>query len=376
MSNIKSITPIGKHQTYDLEVDHPDHQFYLANGVLTSNSHAVAYAIDSFWTAFFMTYYTDEWVCAYLESMSTSPDKRAKAFGEVKALGYTIVPIDINEAGLGWTALPGKRLMPSMTSCRGIGTAAVEEIIANRPYNSIEELLWDDDFNWRHSKFNKKALDALIKIGAFRSLDIIGEDKVFKNYHHMWKVIAGSHVETVTHKHRGVEVTEDVEVEHATLIKRRSRDNPHEGLKNFYDLVAKYSDTPEWTALETADNMIDVFGAVDVLSLIDAKILAALEHKGVTSIEDVEQGEQKIVWFMTVPQSAKKNGPPVVGVKCQTKNKRDYVRLFASGPSGKGIRLSVWGMAELPEPFVLFCCEVKRDDYGHSTSCYKLKAIA
>ena len=38
-NNIKSIKQIGKAQTYDIEVAHPDHQFYLANGILTSNSY-------------------------------------------------------------------------------------------------------------------------------------------------------------------------------------------------------------------------------------------------------------------------------------------------------------------------------------------------
>lgn len=323
-----------------------------------------------------MVYHRDEWVCAYLESMSTSPLKRAKAFGEVKALGYTIVPIDINEAGLSWTALPGKRLMPSMTSCKRVGAAAVEEIIANRPFNTIEELLWDDDFNWRLSKFNKRALEALIKIGAFNSMNIIGEDKVFKNYRHMYEVLLGSHEETVTHKRKGVEVTETVEVDHSALVRRRTRHDPHEGLKNFYALVAKYSDVKEWTSLERAGNMIDVFGAVDVLSLINPDVLAAFERKGVSSIEDVELGEEKVVWFMTIPQPVKKGGQPVVGVQCQTKNKRDYVRIFASGPSGKGVRMAVWGMKDLPEPFVLFVCEVKRDDYGFSTNHHRLKAIS
>jgi hypothetical protein len=48
MAKIVSCVPAGKHQTYDLEVNHPNHQFYLANGALTSNSHAMAYAITSY----------------------------------------------------------------------------------------------------------------------------------------------------------------------------------------------------------------------------------------------------------------------------------------------------------------------------------------
>lgn len=376
MSNIASITPIGIHQTYDLEVNHPDHQFYLANGVLTSNSHAVAYAIDSYWCAWLMTYYEEQWLCAYLESMSNTPDQRAKAFGEVKALGYQIVPIDINHAGLGWTVLPGKRLMPSMTSCKGVGTSAVEEIIQNRPYVGVDELFWNEDGSWRHSKFNKKALEALVKIGAFGSMDIIGDGKLFNNYRHMYETLFGSHVETVTKKSKGVEVTEDVELDHSVLVKRNPKSDPREGIKNFYELVRKGSDIPDWTASERAQNMVEVFGALDVIGMLDPKVVTTLEKKGIKSIDELEQGDPEIIWFVTVPTSHKKGAEPTTGILKKTKNGKEYVQIFGAGPTGKSHRINVWGGKELPDAFSLFCAEVKRDDFGASTTQWKLRQVS
>jgi DNA polymerase III alpha subunit len=307
--------------------------------------------------------------------MSHTPAQRAKAFSEVKALGYQIVPIDINLAGLGWTALPGKKLMPSMTSCKGVGDSAVEEIMANRPYNTIEELLWDDNFEWKHSKFNKKAMEALVKIGAFGSMDIVGEGKVFNNYHHMHEVLFGSHVETVTKKRKGVEVTEEVDIDHGALIKRHPKSDPHEGLKNFYQLVRDYADIEDWSSSERAQNMVDVFGALDVTAMIDIEILAALEKKGVNSIDDLEHGDTAVVWFVTAPVAAKKGGKPVTGIKKKTRNGKEYVQIFAVGPTGKATKISVWGGKELPDPFILCCAEVKRDDFGASTTVWKLREI-
>lgn len=376
MSNIQSIEPIeGLHQTYDLEVDHDDHQFYLANGILTSNSHAVAYAIDSYWTAWFLTYYEKEWLCSYLESMSTSPEKKAKAFGEVKSLGYTIVPIDINSASAAWTALPNKQLMPSMLAAKGVGLAAIEEILDNRPYNTIEELLWDDEFKWKHSKFNKKALESLILIEAFNSMDIIGEGKVFSSYRHMYEVLLGSHIETITRKKKGVMVTEDVEVEHSQLIKRSTKADPHEGLKNFYKLLAEYRDIPDWTSIERAQNMIKVFGSLDILSMIDPSILEALEKKGVKPIDELELGETAVVWFMLVPTAVKKGTKPIPGVIKKTKNGKEYAQIFGSGPVGKTCRINVWGCKTIPNAFSLICAETKRDDFGYSTTQWKMRII-
>lgn len=341
-----------------------------------NRSHAVAYAIDSFWTSYLLTYYEEQWLCAYLESMSTSPGQRAKAFSEVKSLGYEIVPIDINYATESWISLPGKKLMPSLTSCKGLGDSAVEEILANRPYKTIEELLWTDDFQWKHSKFNKRALEALIKVGAFESMEIVGEGRLFKTYRHMYETLLGSHPEVVTKKRKGVETTEEVEIDHSSLIKRSPKTNPHEGLKNFYELVRRCADMPDWTSLERATNMIDVFGAIDVTGLVDHKLLSALEKKGVKTIDDLEFGETAVVWFVATMFAQKKGAKPSIGVIKKTKNGKDYMQIYGMGPMGKAHRISVWGSKQLPDPFTVFCAEVKRDDYGISTTQWKLKKLA
>ncbi len=86
MPKIKSYKSVGLQQAYDIEVDHPDHQFYLANGLLTSNSHAVSYAIDSYMCAWLLTHYEAEWLCAYVETQAGQPDKRSKAISELKRI--------------------------------------------------------------------------------------------------------------------------------------------------------------------------------------------------------------------------------------------------------------------------------------------------
>jgi len=378
MSNIKSITPIGKHQTYDLEVDHADHQFYLANGVLTSNSHAVAYAIDSFWCAWLITYYEEQWLSAYLEAMSGTPLKRATAFGEVRALGYQIVPIDINHATSAWTVLPGKKLMPSMSSVKGIGDAAVEEIVALRPFSSIENMLYDEEGCWRLSKFNRRALESLIKIKAFESLDCIGPGKVFGNYQHMYETIMGSYTETVTRKRKGVEETVEVERDHFDLIKKSTNKDPLEGRKNFYNLArglaAIYPE--EWSHRQLLDFQVESFGTADVTLMFDASIFKKLDDKNIIPIEDLEVGETGIVWFTTINASGKKGEASTSGVKKQTRNGKEYVQAYVTGTIGKMVRLSIWGCTELFDPFKLCISEVERNEYGYSTTKWKVKVIA
>lgn len=67
MAKIIAFEEVGECDTYDLEVEHTDHQYYLANGILTSNSHAVSYSLISFQCAWLFNYYPAEWMAAYLQ---------------------------------------------------------------------------------------------------------------------------------------------------------------------------------------------------------------------------------------------------------------------------------------------------------------------
>ena len=343
-----------------------------------NKAHAVAYAIDSFWCAWLMTYHEEQWLSAYLESMSHTPDQRAKAFGEAKALGYQIVPIDVNHAGLGWTVLPGKKLMPSMTSCKGVGDSAVEEIMEMRPFDSIEALLYNEDGSWRPSKFNRKAMEALIKIRAFDSLDSVGPDKVFKSYRHMYETLMGQFEEEVTRKRKGVPETVTVVRDHATLIKRSPKSDPHEGRKNFYALARGMAEThgEEWSRKEMAELHSQVFGSVDVMMMFEQALFDKLGQKGVGSIEDLEVGKTDVVWFVTVVASGKKQKQPSAGTMKKTRNGKEYAQIFAAGPTGKPLRVNVWGAKTLYEPYKLYVGEVKRDDFGLSTTTWKTKEIS
>src|ERR1700761_2721181 len=105
MTNIKSITPIADGQTYDLEVDHPDHQFYLSNGVLTSNSHAIMYSFISYTTAYLKAHYPLEFLLANLmqELKSNAPSAEGNILRikqELRNHHLEILPPNVNTSNL------------------------------------------------------------------------------------------------------------------------------------------------------------------------------------------------------------------------------------------------------------------------------------
>lgn len=305
-----------------------------------NKSHAVSYAIDSYYCAWLMTYYEEEWLCGYLEAMSGNPKKRAKAFSEIKKLGYKVTPIDINYATRSWTILEGRKFMPSFLSCKGVGTAAIDEIIENRPYDSIDDLLWEPTGKWRHSKFNKRALENLIKIKAFGSMDLVG-DGPFESYKHMHEVLIGKNAN----------------------IKKWTKKDPDRGKNAYKEILLESGGCAEWTRRELAQHSIDLLGSFNASSLMSQDLQDRLDEKGVRPIDD--HTGLDLYWFVVMDVKQK-----------LTKNKKQYLLITAAGLGGN-VRMFCWGWdGETDLPLYSICvAEVDRNDFGHSTKMWKLKVL-
>ncbi len=307
-----------------------------------NKSHAVSYAINSYHCAWLMTYYEDEWVKAYLEAASGNPKKLAKAVSEVKGLGYKIVPIDINYAEKTWTSVGDKKLMPSFLSCKGIGSAAVDEILQNRPYRSIEDLLWKEDGSWKHSKFNKRALESLVKIRGLKSLNLVGENRTFTSYKQMSEIMEEGYGN----------------------FKKRTKKEPRKGINLFYEAIAESVSVPEWEQKELMEFESNLLGSVNVEALLSEDLVRKLENKNIKAIDD--WSEKEYYWFMVTSAMPK-----------LTKNKKPYFLLTGISSTGKTTKIFCWGTPKDAniDPYSFCVAEIDKNDFGCSTKWHRLKII-
>jgi DNA polymerase III alpha subunit len=331
---IISVEYFGEDETYDLEVDHPDHTFF-ANDISVSNSHAVSYAINSYLCAWLLTYYEPEWLCAYMETQLNNPDEKAKAISELKSFGYDFAKIEINKATDHWTIVEGdKKLMPSFLSCKGVGKTAVDEIINKRPYDDIYSFLWEDDGSWKHSKFNKKNIDVLIKISAFDSLGCIGEGKLFKNYAHMHRTI----------------------VDNWTLLRKKLKKDTFDTQCQKLDNLAAETNDDNWSLDERLEIYKDLMGEVNLDMIIPKSLQKKLDDKGYCPIDAMpEENGGSLCWFVLEDWEKRK-----------TKHGKAYANLSVSGLSGRQESIKVWDWDES----VKFCkntgyrAYVEKDHFG------------
>ena len=114
--------------------------------------------------------------------LDKEPESRKEAaISLAQKYGFKIENININTSTAQWEiAADWKTLIQPFSSIKGLGEKAVEQIINNRPFNTAEELLFNDDIIY--SKLNKKALNALCISGALDSLI----DERFNGCKHFW----------------------------------------------------------------------------------------------------------------------------------------------------------------------------------------------
>lgn len=298
-----------------------------------NKSHAVSYAINSYYCAWMMTYFEEEWLCAYLESMEGNPDKRAKAFSEVAGLGYKIVPLDINEADKTWTILPGRRFMPSFMSCKGVGEAAVDEILENRPYKDAKSMLWTEEGKWRHSKFNKKAMESLIRVRAFESTGMIGRD--FESYKHMLETL----------------------VPNWSALRKSLKRNAWEGYDNFVKLHEENRGLQEFSKNEIIINENQLFGYVSPETIITEDQILKLRNKDIPPV--CEWDREWLYWFVPTQVTPKR-----------TKNGKYYLRMKITSNDGNSEWLNCWGWngRTAVEPYTI-CVAIVNNQEGWGKSC-------
>jgi DNA polymerase-3 subunit alpha len=136
-----------------------------------NKSHAAAYAVVGYQTAWLKLYYPVEFMAAMLNSFLGSPGKISQYVLECKRNGIPVLPPDINESGEGFTVSGGK-IRFGLAAVKNVGTNVVKQIIAERqkngPFKSFPELIERLD----GKDLNKRCVESLIKSGAFDSLKV------------------------------------------------------------------------------------------------------------------------------------------------------------------------------------------------------------
>ncbi|MEO0019082.1 MAG: DNA polymerase III subunit alpha [candidate division WOR-3 bacterium] len=130
-----------------------------------NKSHAAGYAYLSYLTAFLKANHPVEFIAASLTSEIGDFDKLAKFVKEARRMGITILPPDINMSQVQF-AIENGQVRYGLAGLKNIGSAAAEAVVEERAQNGPYQNLLDFLIRTR-GKVNRKAIESLIKAGAF-----------------------------------------------------------------------------------------------------------------------------------------------------------------------------------------------------------------
>jgi DNA polymerase-3 subunit alpha len=134
-----------------------------------NKSHAVAYSILSFQTAWLKAHYPAEFLAALLSSEIGNTDNVVEYINEARELELEVLPPDVNESRFKFTVVGERRIRFGLGAVKNVGEGAIASIIEGRasgPYRALVDLCDRVDLRL----CNKRVLEALIDAGACDSL--------------------------------------------------------------------------------------------------------------------------------------------------------------------------------------------------------------
>ncbi len=135
-----------------------------------NKSHAAAYSLLAYHTGWLKVHYTAEFYCANMTVEMDNTDKLKVLFEDAQKFGMTFETPDVNRGGYRFEPVTDKLIRYGLGAIKGTGQQAIEAIVAarDRPFTSLFDFCVRVD----RSRLNKRTVEALIKAGAFDSLQL------------------------------------------------------------------------------------------------------------------------------------------------------------------------------------------------------------
>jgi DNA polymerase-3 subunit alpha len=136
-----------------------------------NKSHAAAYGVVAYQTAYLKANYPVEFMAALLTSEMGDTDKIVKYIDECRAMDIQVQPPDVNRSGVRFT-VAGGTIRFGLAAIKNVGEAAMESILKTRathgPFASLDDFCGRVDLRL----VNRRVIESLIKAGAFDSLQL------------------------------------------------------------------------------------------------------------------------------------------------------------------------------------------------------------
>ncbi len=137
-----------------------------------NKSHSAAYALISYQTAYLKAHYPVELWAALLTNALDDTEKIGVFLVGAKEMGISVLPPDINQSELDFLIFPEAQILFGLGAVKNVGKQAVDVILENRASEGVFKDFPDFLRRISGKRVNRRVIEALIRAGAFRSLEI------------------------------------------------------------------------------------------------------------------------------------------------------------------------------------------------------------
>jgi DNA polymerase-3 subunit alpha len=160
----KEISPEVADEVFDLMEKFAGYGF--------NKSHAAAYSLLAYHTAYIKVHFTAEFFAANMTVELDDTDKLRVLMNDAKSFDITLLPPDINRGVYRFEPISDKVVQYGLGAVKGTGQSAVEAIIEARKEGGDFKSLFDFCARVDRTRINKRSVEALVKAGAFDGLGI------------------------------------------------------------------------------------------------------------------------------------------------------------------------------------------------------------
>ncbi len=150
------------HKIYDDMIDFAKYAF--------NKSHAAAYAVVAYQTAYLKYYYPQQYMAALMTSVIDFPTKVSEYILHCRQIGIDILPPDIN-CGDSRFSVDGQGIRYGLSAIKSVGKAVIDEIVAERSLGGLYTTLNGFLSRMSGKEINKRVVENLIKAGALDCLE-------------------------------------------------------------------------------------------------------------------------------------------------------------------------------------------------------------
>lgn len=283
---IVKVKKIGIRPTVDIEVDSGNHIFY-GNGIATSNSHGISYAINAYLSAYAKAHFPKIFFASYLRFAKDKIDPQ----DEIKALVQNANEMDItvhtpdirhlNE----FFILKNNKIYFGLTDIKGVGKSVFDKIVAISQNLNLNEMSWLQYLFLILNNINSTAAKALIQSGSLNFLPMTRNRMLFE-----YNLISSltkkecenisSNIDKIKDLKQGLELLFTM-----PRVNKNRKASIEDSIRSLLNPPYALEDSPEWIA----DNEDTLLGCAITCSRVDMYDISMTN----TTCRDFKNGVQK-----------------------------------------------------------------------------------